>query len=353
MRISVATGNARRAGTDRRLRAIMGYFALYLIMCFLYAALCPPADFTYDLSLVRAVVLAACSSVSLWQLHERRRSARYVALVTVALCVILSAVDVLGLGALADVSSVVGAPLAAFGTSVELFGAGCVTYGLVLDDRVRASLTSPPCDTPAHDGGHSWDVPLRERVRTWEFWRDLAIYFIVFSFVGHWAEMLFCELILAGVFMGDYDPTNAMLWDQWLYPFSAEGTALAMVVVLLHPVALCLKRRFGERSVKAIALSFLVNGLVCTSIDFGTGMVGNRNYELWDYRRMPFNFMGQICLQNSLVYTVAATLVVWLLYPAMDTGLRRLSRDAADGLFWALVGIYAFLALLHFVDPSL
>ena len=43
MRISVATGNARRAGTDRRLRAIMGYFALYLIMCFLYAALCPPS----------------------------------------------------------------------------------------------------------------------------------------------------------------------------------------------------------------------------------------------------------------------------------------------------------------------
>ena len=122
----------------------MGYFALYLIMCFLYAALCPPAEFAYDLSLVRAIVLAACSSVSLWQLHERRQSARAVALVTVALCVILSAVDVLGLGALADVSSVVGAPLAALATSVELFGAGCVTYALVLDDRVRAARHSSP-----------------------------------------------------------------------------------------------------------------------------------------------------------------------------------------------------------------
>jgi uncharacterized membrane protein len=179
------------------------------------------------------------------------------------------------------------------------------------------------------------------------------MYFIVFSFIGHWAEILFCRLILAGVFMGGYDPTNAMLWDQWLFPFSAEGTALAAIVVFLHPIALKLQNKFGKNSWKAILLSFVVNGIVCTSIDFGTGMVANQHYELWDYRDMPFNFMGQVCLQNSMVYTVAATLVVWLLYPAMDKGIRRLSKDAADGLFWALVGIYTFLALLHFIDPTM
>jgi hypothetical protein len=37
----------------------------------------------------------------------------------------------------------------------------------------------------------------------------------------------------------------------------------------------------------------------------------------------------------------------------MDKGIRRLSKDAADGLFWALVGIYTFLALLHFIDPTM
>lgn len=348
-----AKHTGKRKLPDLSLLIIEGYFVVYLLFSFGYAALCPPDEFAYDLSLVRAMVIAAASAITLWQLHERRRRARYFALVTVALCVLLSAIDFLGLGAITDVASIVGLPIAVSATAIEFFGAGFITYGLLFDERVKAQLTQPPNSTPAHDGGHSWDIPLKQRVHTWEFWRDLIMYFIVFSFIGHWAEILFCRLILAGVFMGGYDPTNAMLWDQWLFPFSAEGTALAAIVVFLHPISLKFQRMFGQRSWKAVALSFLVNGLVCTSIDFGTGMVANQHYELWDYRDMPFNFMGQVCLQNSMVYTIAATLVVWLLYPAMDKGIRKLSRDAADGLFWALVGIYVFLALLHFIDPSM
>ena len=33
----------------------------------------------------------------------------------------------------------------------------------------------------------------------------------------------------------------------------------------------------------------------------------------------------------------------------MDRGLRRMPRAASDGLFFALLGIYAFSALLHFM----
>ena len=80
--------------------------------------------------------------------------------------------------------------------------------------------------------------------------RKLGLYFMSFSMVGHWVEMLFCTGIKYGIFKGGYDRNNHMLWDQWLFPFSAEGTALAAVVVFLHPVALKLQRRFGERSWK-------------------------------------------------------------------------------------------------------
>lgn len=330
-----------------------GYFALYLLSSFVYAALCPPKDFAYDLSLLRAIVIASTSAASLWMLHGRRRDARVTCLVNVAICVALCAVDTLGLGSLFDAASIVGLPVAAMMASLELFGAGFVSYALLFDRELRDALTVGRNVTPAFEGGHSWDKPMRERVHTWEFWRDLGIYFIVFSFLGHWAEMLFCRLIVAGVFMGDYDPTNAMLWDQWLFPFSAEGTALAAVVVFLHPLAHLLEKRFGEHSPKAVILSFLANGLVCTSIDFITGITCNLDYQLWDYRRMPFNFMGQICLQNSMVYTIAATIIVWLVYPAIDRDIRRLPREVADGVFWGLAGAYGFLALLHFVDPSL
>ena len=234
---------------------------------------------------------------------------------------------------------------------ISIVAAAAVLYVLLtckwLDKEFYVELDESP-----EGPGNTWDVPLPKRLRSWSFWRDLAMYFIVCSFVGHWAEILFCNLIRAGVFMGGYDPTNAMLWDQWLFPFSAEGTALAMVVICLHPLKNWLVKRFDGKIAPALVLSFLANLIVCTSIDFGTGMVANQHFELWDYRDMPFNFMGQVCLQNSLVYSIAATIIVWLAYPAMDRALRKMPKVYANALFVALAAIYAFEALLHFVDPG-
>ena len=96
-------------------------------------------------------------------------------------------------------------------------------------------------------------------------------------------------------------------------------------------------------------ISFLINMAVCTSFDFLTGMAVNQDYSLWDYRALPFNFMGQVCLQNSLVYSIAATVIVWWVYPAMDALLTRMPRRASDGVFFAHFGMYLFLAMLHFV----
>ncbi len=154
--------------------------------------------------------------------------------------------------------------------------------------------------------------------------------------------------------MGDYDPSNAMLWNQWLFPFSAEGIALVMIVVVLHPLSRWLLKKFNGHVAPALVASFFANALVCTSIDFTTGITANYDYHLWDYRSMPFNFMGQVCLQNSVVYSVAATLIVWVVYPLMDKGLRRAPKVVVDGAFWFLMGVYAFCAALHFMyfDPS-
>ncbi len=330
-----------------------GYFTLYLLMASLYAAICPPAAFAYDLSLLRVVLGSAGAACSLWLLAKRRRDARWVVPATATLSLLLCAIDALGFGTLQSSAKIVGMPIA-FGIMLaELLGSFCVGLLMIRNQTLREAMNVERDLEPAHDGGHSWDRPMRERMRTWEFWRDLGVYFIVFSFLGHWAEMLFCRLIVVGVFMGDYDPTNAMLWEQWLFPFSAEGLALAAVVLVLHPFANALQKRFGTRSPLPLLLSFLANGALCTSIDFLTGITCNLDCHLWDYRKMPFNFMGQVCLQNSLVYTIAATIIVWLVYPALDAGIRRLSKSEADGIFWGLFGAYLFLALLHFVDPSL
>lgn len=41
-----------------------------------------------------------------------------------------------------------------------------------------------------------------------------------------------------------------------------------------------------------------------------TGLVVNRDYAVWDYRGLPANFMGQICLQFSLLWMPLALLAM-------------------------------------------
>ena len=54
----------------------------------------------------------------------------------------------------------------------------------------------------------------------------------------------------------------------------------------------------------------LLGGLVITGIEYGIGMICNRKYRIWDYRRMPLNVKGQICLPYTIAWCVISGAVV-------------------------------------------
>ena len=326
------------------------YYATVILVCAIQSAIMDRDEFVYDLSMVRGILTMVVSVCAIWLLVIRAHSARLFCAIGTAVTIGLSIVDDAFFGAYAGIASVTG-PIPAWLILGLEYAAGLVVVHYFATSREPRAFLLDKIDLKRVDPGTapSHKTPLRERIGTWQFWRDAAIYFIVFSMLGHWAEMLFCRLIIAGVFMGDYDPTNAMLWDQWLFPFSAEGIALVMVALVLHPLKERLLERFNGNVALTFFVSFLINMAVCTSIDFLTGMAVNQDYSLWDYRALPFNFMGQVCLQNSLVYSIAATVIVWWVYPAMDALLTRMPRRASDGVFFAHFGMYLFLAMLHFV----
>ncbi|MBR0404517.1 MAG: hypothetical protein IJI68_04865 [Eggerthellaceae bacterium] len=333
-----------------RLRLCQAYFGFAMLLALVFGFLCSPHMFEYDISMVRVLLLMAGGSVTLWLMSQRARSARAVGAITAIAYALLAMVDHAAFGALDTFATYAGGPATTALMIAEYAGAAAVAAYLIFSPQAKRVLKNPPDLVPGASSGHSWDMPMRERVRTRVFWRDLMIYFIVFSLLGHWAEILFCKLIVAGVFMGDYDPTNAMLWSQWLFPFTAEGAAAVAIVLILHPASRWLVKKTGGRIWLAVLLSFLLNALVCTSIDFTTGMIANQDYALWDYRALPFNFMGQVCLQNSMVYSIAATLIVWVFYPLLDKALRRMPRGVANAIGFGLLGMYLFLAMLYFFD---
>ena len=46
----------------------------------------------------------------------------------------------------------------------------------------------------------------------------------------------------------------------------------------------------------------VVGSGVCTAGELATGLLFNRDFSVWDYRELPGNFRGQICLPFSLLW---------------------------------------------------
>ena len=41
---------------------------------------------------------------------------------------------------------------------------------------------------------------------------------------------------------------------------------------------------------------------IITMVELAAGLLFNRQYQVWDYRHVPLNFMGQICLPFTLLW---------------------------------------------------
>ena len=74
--------------------------------------------------------------------------------------------------------------------------------------------------------------------------------------------------------------------------------------------------RFWQKSARASLLPRMIAGsALCTAGELATGLAVNRDYSVWDYRRVPGNFRGQICLPFSVLWMlltpVAGALYRW------------------------------------------
>jgi uncharacterized membrane protein len=67
----------------------------------------------------------------------------------------------------------------------------------------------------------------------------------------------------------------------------------------------------------------LVGAGIVTAVELGAGMAVNRNYQIWDYRDQPLNFMGQICPLFSALW-IPLSLVAAVLFQQME---RRLDKE--------------------------
>lgn len=78
-----------------------------------------------------------------------------------------------------------------------------------------------------------------------------------------------------------------LLWRGWSHGsmFLAGGTCFLLIGQLNHVQP---RLPLPARAV--------MGAVVITSVELLTGLLVNRDYSVWDYRDMPGNFHGQVCL---------------------------------------------------------
>ena len=71
----------------------------------------------------------------------------------------------------------------------------------------------------------------------------------------------------------------------------------------------------GGNKFRRIPLPFrlLLGSGIITTLELATGLVCNRNHQVWDYRNQPFQYRGQICLAFSLLW-IPISLIAMQLY---------------------------------------
>ena len=74
-----------------------------------------------------------------------------------------------------------------------------------------------------------------------------------------------------------------------------------------------------------LPLRCVVGAGIITCVELAAGLVANRDYRVWDYRLMPFNYHGQVCLPYSLLW-IPVSLGAMGLYGFLEGRLSRRLR---------------------------
>lgn len=97
-----------------------------------------------------------------------------------------------------------------------------------------------------------------------------------------------------------------LLWRGWSHSsmFLAGGTCFLLL------------GKLGQVTNNPLTRCLVGTGII-TGIEFLSGLLVNRSYEVWDYRHMPLNIKGQICLPFCLLWLPVGFGAI-LLYDVLD-----------------------------------
>ncbi|MBE6464225.1 MAG: hypothetical protein E7003_02700 [Eggerthellaceae bacterium] len=186
--------------------------------------------------------------------------------------------------------------------------------------------------------------------RGWPFIRNLIIFFLVFSTLGHFMEIGMCQFIIMGLVEGEVDTTNTMLYRDLMFPFPMEGAVVVIIALFLYPFYTWLKKKL-KPVFFAYLISFVTSALLCATTEFCAGLIFNADLQNWDYSNQFGNIMGQVCLQNTIAFGAAASIINWWVYPLLEKLLARVPNDIMNIAFAFILMFNTIIWSLYIIVP--
>lgn len=189
---------------------------------------------------------------------------------------------------------------------------------------------------------------------SWEFWRSLFVNFYLFNILGHWAEIPYCTVMdrLFGIVDENYE-----LWtDPWFKPYWVYGSGVVVMTLVIEPLKeYMMKRR--KTVVGAAFETFLIATALAAVMETVFGFICNQPdengvYPFWDNSQLPGNILGQGWIVNDVVMGVMCVVYVWLAYPLISLGLRKLGSKRANRLFIAASVAFALATVFSYLPSA-
>lgn len=153
-----------------------------------------------------------------------------------------------------------------------------------------------------------------------DFMYDVWLFFLTAVFGWLWEGLLY-------LLKDETYVNRGFLTGPWLPIY---GMGAVMLEVLFH--------RWRDRP----ALLFFLSMLLCTILEYAAGWYLEATWGIkwWDYREMPFNLHGRICLLSSLLFGVGGMLLVWVVSPAFYSLYRRVPAKRRVALGLLVIGVF-------------
>ncbi len=186
-------------------------------------------------------------------------------------------------------------------------------------------------------------------IKSYEFWRDIALWFCVFSLVGHWMEIGYCAIMdsLFGIVEDD-----SLVWEDPMYPFLVYGIGITVCAIFLVPLKTRLLKNC-KTMIGALILFYIITVIICMLMELDMGLLLNQpdefgEYPLWDNSQLPGNIFGQAWIVNDILLGAVTTLYVWVVYPLCKLALSKLSPTFVNILTVVVVISFTILCIVKF-----